>query len=130
MADDVTERLQHMNRTLQAENERAVASLGLLARSTRKLAETNAMYQAFSSVVSQSKTLMREVSNLDRDDRRKVQAAFVVLLGIVAYVFVKRAPVPAFVWPWNWIRLLLWLFRKPGHYRIDVDLPPDADRPL
>ena len=105
LANDITERLQHMNRTLAAENERAVASLGVLARSSRRLAETNAVYLPLSGLVTRAKALQREVSSLDKTERMRVQAAMVAFIAVALYVLVARLPVPAIIWPWNWVRM-------------------------
>lgn len=107
LANDITERLQHMNRTLAAENERAVASLGVLARSSRRLAETNTIYSSLGSLVTKARALQREVSSLDKTERMRVQAAMVAFMAVALYVLVARLPVPAIVWPWNWIRALV-----------------------
>jgi hypothetical protein len=111
LANDITERLQHMNRTLAAENERAVASLGVLARSSRRLAETNAVYSTLGSLVTKARALQREVSSLDKTERLRVQAAMVAFMAVAGYVLVARLPVPAIVWPWNWIRALIRIIR-------------------
>lgn len=105
-----------MNRTLAAENERAVGSLGVLARSSRRLAETNAVYSTLGSLVTKARALQREVSGLDKTERMRVQAAMVAFIAVAFYVLVARLPVPAIVWPWNWIRVLIrvtrYVFRK------------------
>lgn len=111
LANDITERLQHMNRTLAAENERAVASLGVLARSSRRLAETNAVYSTLGSLVAKGRALQREVSGLDKTERMRVQAAMVAFIAVALYVVVARLPVPAIVWPWNWVRVLVRVIR-------------------
>ena len=100
-----------MNRTLAAENERAVASLGVLARSSRRLAETNAVYSSLGSLVTKARALQREVGNLDKTERMRVQAAMVAFGAVVVYVVVARLPVPAIVWPWNWVRALIRICR-------------------
>ena len=112
LGQDITSRLQSLNRTLQSECERASASFSLLQRSTQRLRQTHASYQSFSNLISLSKGLVKDVGRMDANDRWAVYAAFGVLVIVVLYVFVRRAPIPWFLWPWHWPYLVMRLIKR------------------
>jgi hypothetical protein len=99
MAQDISESLRSMSRTLQDELLRSEENYDVLVRSTKRLGTTTETYNAFGGVVTTSKRLIQNLWQRERTDRWMIFMALGLYTVVLLYIASRRLWFPTFIFP-------------------------------
>lgn len=96
MANDITESMQRVKKTLTQEIDRSLLSYQILERSTKRMRGANQRQEEFSGVLGKTRGAMKQLWRRERADQYWIMGAFGIFLASIAYILSQRLWMPPF----------------------------------